>query len=533
MPVFQFAIFLVSAFALPCAALALSKANMKAIGKVILFTLLLVTARYLLGTVWIPEGVWSLRFKIAVYVVEVVVFLIALWEIEFACIRDARPLPFFLSFMLRPLFPFILFGGIFFEFYMGVWGSIAFWLGFVATGLFLSVFIARKICNEAAMAIMFVVFVALVIFCASTSAEAKIRSYTGSLSEFLHANVVERWEPIKRSVEKISDAWDTVVENDRKATVKSRAGTRKSVATSKIQDQVAELRDSLLTIDSKAVLASVKKYDAKISSLRKKLHDLREKRDFNPQLDAKLSKKISRLEEELQELEKNRNDAIETVRRDLKEIGLELPDNSPFLTLDLGALIDYAVVARNIGFVVENLKTLADAEKGNPEAAKRYYGGYIVMLDVQAECFRQYLDKAATGMWRDGIAEVAKNAEAAMKGNEAKANAAGLSEASRAAILHAAGTNEKTLKAANAYLALLVRHEEIIREKLAAVEKRHEIALSFLESVDIASAFGSRELADMADFNALLELKMPEIAFFDDEAMQAEFEAITQKLNVE
>ena len=34
----------------------------------------------------------------------------------------------------------------------------------------------------------------------------------------------------------------------------------------------------------------------------------------------------------------------------------------------------------------------------------------------------------------------------------------------------------------------------------------------------------------MADFEALLELKLPDIAFFDDAAMQAEFDAITQKL---
>ena len=285
-----------------------------------------------------------------------------------------------------------------------------------------------------------------------------------------------------------------------------------------------------MTVDSRAVLERATKLDGKIASAKKALSELREKRGLNPEGAEKLDMKIAEAEKDLAALESARADAISTARRELKEIGLDLPEKSPFLTVDLGALIDNAIVARNIGFVVENLKGLVDADKGNMEAAKRYYGAYIVMLDVQAECFRQYLDKAATGIWRDGIAGIAKKAEAAKKGNEAKAAAEGRSEEEKKGFLHAAGTNDKTLKAAQAYLDILKRHEDIVREKLAAAEKRHEVALSFRESVDIASTFGSKAVSDMSDFTALLELKLPEMALFDDVAMKAEFDAITKKL---
>ena len=273
--------------------------------------------------------------------------------------------------------------------------------------------------------------------------------------------------------------------------------------------------------------------DKRIASSRRDLSDLRQQRGFNPDKAEKLDAKIAEAEAELAELEAARAGAIATARRDLKEIGLDLPENSPFLTVDLGSLIDNAIVAKSIGFVVENLRANMDAAKGDAEAAKRYYGAYIVMLDVQSECFRQYLDKAATGIWRDGVMDVAKNAEAAKKGNEAKAAAEGRSAEEKKAFLHAAATNEKTLKVAQAYLAILKRHEDVVRDKLSATEKRHEIALSFWESVDIASAFTARISSDLADFDALLELKMPEIAFFDDVAMVQEFDAITQKLNRE
>lgn len=60
MQTFKFIVFLLSAIALPCAAIALMKANMKTIGKTILFVLLAIAARYLLGAVWTPEEMWQL-----------------------------------------------------------------------------------------------------------------------------------------------------------------------------------------------------------------------------------------------------------------------------------------------------------------------------------------------------------------------------------------------------------------------------------------------------------------------------------------
>lgn len=469
MHTFRFIVFLVSAVALPCAAVALLKADMKVLGKMIIFAVLAVASRYLLGAVWTPEETWQLVVK----------FLVS----TFAFVM--------LFMVVRRMIAMTKFGRI----------------------------------------LMAVGFVALLVFCLSPGARAKARSYTGSLNDCIRVNVVERWDPIKRSTEKIVAAWDVIVDKDRRIMAKGKVGNGKLVASSRIRKEVARLRDDLLTVDSKAVLASVRKYDAKIAAEKKILSVLREKRDFNPNLAAKLDPMISRNEANVAELEKSRAEAIEKARSDLKGIGLDLPENSPFMTVDLGDIIDNAIVAKNIGFVVENLKALVDADKGNANAAKRYYGAYIVMLDVQAECFRQYLAKAATGIWRDGIVDVAKNAEAAMNISRAKADAAH-SEADRTGFLHAVGTNEKTLKAAKAYLAILARHEEIMREKLAVAEKRHEIALSFWESVDIASALGERALADMADFDSLLELKLPEIAFFDDEAMQAEFDAITRKLDM-
>ena len=526
MQTFQLIVFIVSAVALPWAAIALLKARMRAAGKVILFVAIAVAARYLIGAVWTPEEMWLLWVKAFIAGFACYFVWIKAWE-EMS-LRSARPWVWFAAYMTLPLFArFAFFGSL--MFYRDDFSSIVFWGCWTAWALLCTALVMRKV-TKFGRIVLSCVGVALIAFFLTVDIESDVRSYAGNLGDYLRMNVVERWEPIKRSTEKIVAAWDALVDKNRRATAIGKIGVRKIVASANIKAQVSKLRKDLLTVDSRAVLERVTKLDGKIASAKKKLSSLREKRGLDPARAEKLDAKISEAESELSALESARSDAISTARRELKEIGLDLPENSPFLTVDLGALIDNAIVAKNIGFVVENLKSLVDAEKGDAEAAKRYYGAYIVMLDVQSECFRQYLDKAATGIWRDGIADVAKNAETAKKGNEEKAAAEGRSEEEKKAFLHAAGTNEKTMKAAHAYLAILKRHEEIIREKLAATEKRHEIALSFWESVDIASAFGAKAISDMADFEALLELKLPEIAFFDDVAMQEEFDAITKKL---
>ncbi len=346
----------------------------------------------------------------------------------------------------------------------------------------------------------------------------------------LRENVAKSMPAFKKKTSGIMQLWDKALKKDREILDKRHPRTADVRSRGAVKRSLAELREMLLPFDSRRVLLRIRQIDGDLASCKKTLRNLRERRGLHPEKAEKLDAEIAKAEKTLASLETARAEAMEKTRADLKAIGLDFPENSPFLMVDIGDLIDNAIIAKNTGLVVENLRTLVDAEKGNPETAKRYYGSYIVMLEIQSECFRQYLNKAAAGIWRNGVVEVAKIAETAKTANEAKAADEGRTEEEKAAYLHAAGTNEKTLKAAQAYLALLKRHEEIVQEKLATTETRHEIALSFWESVDIASSFGERAASDMADFAALLEFKLPEIAFFDDVAMREEFDAITEKL---
>ncbi len=531
MEAFRITVFTLSIIILPLLTVIAAESRMRIPGKILTIAALSVAARYLIGVVWVPESMAMLmRKELCVLIVLGAVLLGFKRKLKNVGIRP------WVAFAVFMILPFVA------KFWcatslaahgiglMGIWP----WVAWTLLGLwFATSFGEQKNYTLGAHFAVFVVAVAILAFMLVRPVKETAISYAGNLKEQLRIKVVERWEPLKRGTDAIVAAWDQLIDKDRRAMANGKVGKGKLLASASISSQIVKLQRELLTIDSRAVLCTIDNYNDKIASTKKKLSSLREKRGLKPEQAAKLDAKIAKAETDLAELEAGRADAIAKVRGDLKEIGLDLPENSPLLTVDVGALINNAIIAKNIGFLVENLKSNMEAAKGDAEAAKRYYGGYIVMLDVQTACLRQYLDKAATGIWRDGIKDVEKNAEAAKRNNEAKAAAEGRTEDAKVAFLHAAATNDKTLKVAQTYLAILQHHEDVIKEKLAAIEKRHEIALSFWESVDIASKFGDQIAADLADFNALLELKLPEIAFFDDAEMQKEFDAITEKLRKE
>ena len=539
MQTFQLIVFLVSAVLLPFFTYKVTRARMPLAGRLILIAGLLLAARYLLGAVWVPEGIWALRLK------AVIACCSGVWcwhAMDFALkAGKARAWTVFVLYLLLPwvacfaFFPSTLaVGGL----YAGdrVWwslgfaslvGNMVFWCFWVFLAWIHS-FAAPS--SKGARVLLFAVSVLAIAFFASPGFRERTEAAGVDVIAVIRENVAQRWPSVNQQTAKIVAAWEKAIAQDRKIVAEGKVGTGKLKAATNIGHDIRQLRRDLLPVDSRVLLGDVNKLDSKIEKCRKALSELREKRLLSPDRAEVLDAKISEEEARLASLESGRAEAIARARDNLKAIGLELPEGSVFLTVDLGDIVDNAIVAKNIGVVVENLKSLMDAEKGDAAAAKRYYGAYIVMLDVQSECFRQYLGKAKTGIWRDGVEAIARDAEAAMKKNEAKAAAPDATEFEKKAFGQSAGTNERTLKAAQAYIGILARHAEIVQEKLTAAERMHEVALSFWESADIASAFGERITSDLAEFEALLELKLPEIAFFDDAAMQEEFDAITQKL---
>ena len=202
------------------------------------------------------------------------------------------------------------------------------------------------------------------------------------------------------------------------------------------------------------------------------------------------------------------------------------------LTLRLrGDLIDGVVVAKNIAMVVENLRGLMAT--GDVVAAKKYFGMYLVMVDVQIACFEEYLDKSRNGEWRAGINRIREDAASAREMALANAKDSGFTPDQQSVFAHNATVNASTISAADAYLGVLDAHEAVINDKLLAAQRVRQVAASSFETVNLAGDFLRLTKANQDAFDSLLKLDLPPIEMFNDAAIQQEFQAITKKLKAQ
>lgn len=348
----------------------------------------------------------------------------------------------------------------------------------------------------------------------------------------LREKVSEKMPKLAKKTSGIMVLWDKVLEKDRRIMDSKNTGTLDIRSRRKVRRSLGELRELLLPFDSRTLLDAVQSLDRQIASVKAKISKETEAKLFHPERAEKIDHRIAELEEKLATLETSRSGAASNILSNLDAIGIHMEGETAercLFTVNVGDLVDNAIVAKNVSIVVENLKQLM-AKTGDIESAKRYFGTYLIMIDVQSECYRRYIAKSESGIWRDSILNLRSDAEKSRERNLAEAANEKYTEGERTALERNVKTNERTIAAANAHLAILKKHEDIVRGKLAEAERLHTVALNSYETVSIAGGLLEQISANQDAFDAMLELKLPAIETFDDAAMQEEFDAITQKL---
>lgn len=348
--------------------------------------------------------------------------------------------------------------------------------------------------------------------------------YSGNIVADIQANVAKRWE-------KIVAECGGVVEGYQKL---AKPGSKPKAPDKRMRKQFDRVRELLLPIDSRDLLAAVDDLDKRIAETQKDIVAAEGDRVRHPDEAEKYDARINDIKDKKVKLEAERANQAAKVMENLRSVGLNMPGSAAercIFPVNVETLIDNAVVAKDIAVVVENLGRFLNSE--DLTTAKRYFGMYLVMIDVQAEGFRQYLEKSEDGEWRRGINEILRGAEAAVKSDTANAAQTRFTDHEREIFRKNAAMNKKTIEAATAYLDLLKQHEDIIRVKLREAERVREVAQSSWNTVSLASDLKEIVKTSHEAFEALLSLELPPLALFDDSALQAEFDAITKKLRKE
>lgn len=361
-----------------------------------------------------------------------------------------------------------------------------------------------------------------------TTVETAVEKAPDVLDEF-RSRIRSNWRKITKRCS------DLLALDDEMARLPEKAWVRKDKRDQRerIREQLEKLRSILLSTNSRKILAAVEDFDARIADIDVDIRSTKEKKFRNPGNDEKYDAKIAKLETKRHALEERRADAARAVLSELDAIGLRLSGDAAekcFFTVNISDLIDAAVVAKHVGLVVESLGELMKAQAGDVVAAKRYYGVYVAMLEVQKSCYDEYLDKSRNGPWRRRLAAIRKEATDQRTAALRSAEDESFDFAQRAVFRKNAGVFEMTQQAVDAYVKVLDWHEEVIARKAEDAARMLTVARSSLATVTLAGDFLSLVQTAEDTFDALLQLELPPLEIFDNTALQAEFSALTEKL---
>lgn len=359
---------------------------------------------------------------------------------------------------------------------------------------------------------------------------------TCKIVDDVKASVKSGWKKLEKYSDKIAE-----LREERKSLpatsswTKLWCDTNKSDQDAKIRKQLGRVRELLLSTSAQKILEDVDDIDEDIASIEEKIREAQKDRQLADEGDKDgYTKKLDELAGKKAALQTRRREAAATVCAELKALGLNVGGKAAeecLFTANLGDIIDGVIVSKNVAVVVENLRELMLV--GDVTASRRYYGMYLVLVDVQIACFEDYLAKSRGGTWRGKLERMREDAIALRDRAQEVLASSNYLPGQDAHLAQSTRQNEATLKAIDAYLKVLDSHEAVIAEKLATAQKVREVIAISYETLNLAGDFIQFAKTSQDLFNSLEQLTLPPIELFNDAAIQQEFVEITKKLKAE
>lgn len=214
--------------------------------------------------------------------------------------------------------------------------------------------------------------------------------------------------------------------------------------------------------------------------------------------------------------------------RAMNAIGVELDlvsAQSLLSTVTGDDFVEMCVVFDNVRGVTLQLQDLTEQSGESLEAAKRYYGSYVVLIRLMDRIQRDFVRRVTEEMI-PRLEEFAVEARTIIDG--ARENMARGGDQSISA--QNIRSNELTIRATGLYV-------EYLRNQAAAIQARHEglqISLHDAENtydtVTLSSEVATLLREGQRSFAALLKLDLPRLRGFENAELKAEFEHLTSKM---
>lgn len=317
--------------------------------------------------------------------------------------------------------------------------------------------------------------------------------------------------------------------------------TTNSAAINELLDQAIE---SLQISEVSDVRQEIRDANLAISESRDKIADFQRQR-----VSASWEKDQSRIEkvnpfelskEALDESIKLEREAIEnqedqlaklkeTFAAELEKIGVKVDDDgidSLLSSVSGDEIVTMAVVFDNIKQVATQLQTLTEESGETLDVSKRYYGMYVVMVQV--------MDRIQKTFVRDVEQKhIPKLKEFAAKADQNVAQAQSLIDANggdKETLTANIASNRLTRKTAELYIQYLNRNADLISQENKLAEKNLATAMNTYDTVKLSSDVATLMSTGRRDFDTLMKLKVPSLREFNNQAIRKEFERMTGEL---
>ncbi len=287
--------------------------------------------------------------------------------------------------------------------------------------------------------------------------------------------------------------------------------------------------------------ARLRLLEAEIVELEVELLELREERIGAPaaadlgSIESKFKTSREELDDAIAEAESGieaREDEIHDLEaefvEEMRAIGVELDLDSArslLATVSGDDFVEMCVVFDNVRGVTLQLQELTEQSGESLDAAKRYYGSYVVLIRLMDRVQKDFVRRTHEEMI-PRLEELAKEADALIDDAQRNIQAGGDREINEQNIR----SNQLTIDATGYYVQYLREQADEIAARNAELEIDLRDAINTYQTVSLSSEVASLMKEGSRNFAALTRLELPPLRGFENAELRAEFERLTERM---
>lgn len=233
-------------------------------------------------------------------------------------------------------------------------------------------------------------------------------------------------------------------------------------------------------------------------------------------------KEIAQLEKELEYVKDNFVLELQAIGLNIDREGVE----SLLSSVSGEDITSMAIVFDNIKHLTTQLQGLTEETDEALDVAKRYYGMYVVLVQVMDRMQQRFIDDVEN-VHVPKLREFAQQAQT----NIDQANLLIKKDGGDLAILKSnIASNKVTQQTATLYIEYLKDHAALIKQENKATQKNLNTALNTYMTVKLSSDVATLMKTGRKNIETLMNLELPPLQNFRNDEIRREFERMTQEL---